>query len=786
MTIGNRAAQRARKGFTLLESLIVIGLVGIAFAIGFTAVHTWRSRTGVRAAAQRLLADLSWARQHAMATGLPTGLMFAQTAASPGYQVVRARDDISDVPDIERDVLWDESDGLVSWSGSWDGLPFSATYPPSIGAADARLDAWVRTLGAEGRRCLIFRANGTTMGENIPHVDGERYLAVCSGLRYSADHLDAAGPSYTVRVSSLGGLSLIEGLPGKPVAAEPQPRPALGGLSAHLAPPRSVNHDPEIDAPIEITPLPNQSLLPSGADAQVRQDGSLSLVITASDADGDPLWCAFGSFDAGPLSDTPPSHPDGTVPTQRAGGGVWSVGGNGPEPMHYDSTRERWVATAEWYPPREAPLGSWFSLGVRVTDGRGGSSTRWLVIQITPPGGSRLCYCKVPDDWYYVVDNANVPQFGGVTLVASAVGTEETRLPDYGRSWIQYPLLFSHDGNWLLTQSVYIYVEGPSNRAPRLRLIDVDSGDVVTMPGLDEIARTFAAKEHVEVLDLSPDGSHVLYHRTGPLVEGAEGACTFSDTDGSGLYIASLDGDNREDRRLTTHALTSPVQARFGPAGHVAAIAGRHLMIWDPGATSPADACHPTPPPTAVPSASSTPSPPPVMGFRWRSKVNQPPSIAIAQDGEIYEAHEVDGHWLRDTTLVTREVSGGSTGLVAISGNDQFVAWTARVPVRRYVYTVESNDDSAGSHYALRAPVVSTAHWMLLSGQTTPTPLDDVAGLLWLPDFRQIAVWKSPGDDQMGPYELIDLTNGTHQTLVQNAASLVVQPPRTNRRYNSY
>ncbi|NDD30166.1 MAG: prepilin-type N-terminal cleavage/methylation domain-containing protein, partial [Proteobacteria bacterium] len=204
---------RSKRGFTLLEIVVAIGLMALAFAIGFTAVRVWRTRTGVRAAAQRLMADLAWARQSAMTTGSPVGLFFSPSAAGPGYHVARAEAGLTGETALERTVAFDDDEGLVVWCGQWEGTTTSNDFPASAGATDPAAKAWLDR-GSAQWRSVAFTANGLPMSVNMPHASGTRYIAVCSGAEGEGDALRAAGPSYTIDISPMGQMSMREGIPG--------------------------------------------------------------------------------------------------------------------------------------------------------------------------------------------------------------------------------------------------------------------------------------------------------------------------------------------------------------------------------------------------------------------------------------------------------------------------------------------------------------------------------------------------------------------------------------------
>ena len=58
-----------QRGFTLVEALVVVTIIGILAAFGFPAMTRFRAAQAVRSASYDLFADLSYARSEAIARG---------------------------------------------------------------------------------------------------------------------------------------------------------------------------------------------------------------------------------------------------------------------------------------------------------------------------------------------------------------------------------------------------------------------------------------------------------------------------------------------------------------------------------------------------------------------------------------------------------------------------------------------------------------------------------------------------------------------------------------------
>ena len=95
---------RAARGFTLLEIMTAIAIIGILAAISAPNVIAWQQTAKLRGAARDLMSDLSMARMQAIKTGDKVKVLFADSgytlfidanddhAVDPGEKVLRRKD----------------------------------------------------------------------------------------------------------------------------------------------------------------------------------------------------------------------------------------------------------------------------------------------------------------------------------------------------------------------------------------------------------------------------------------------------------------------------------------------------------------------------------------------------------------------------------------------------------------------------------------------------------------------------------------------------------------------
>jgi len=69
-----------QRGFTLIEVIVVMAIMGVVSAIGIPAFSDWREKQAVRSATQALIAHLKQARIKAVADNRSVSISFTQTS----------------------------------------------------------------------------------------------------------------------------------------------------------------------------------------------------------------------------------------------------------------------------------------------------------------------------------------------------------------------------------------------------------------------------------------------------------------------------------------------------------------------------------------------------------------------------------------------------------------------------------------------------------------------------------------------------------------------------------
>jgi prepilin-type N-terminal cleavage/methylation domain-containing protein len=121
-----------KKGFTLLELIIVIALMGIIMMIALPGIQTWMSKCRLNGAARQIMADLTYARMMAVSENHP----FVVTVLNNRQYTILDDDNANGSADtgekiISKDIKSNYPCCILSANGNFtfypSGLAFGAT-----------------------------------------------------------------------------------------------------------------------------------------------------------------------------------------------------------------------------------------------------------------------------------------------------------------------------------------------------------------------------------------------------------------------------------------------------------------------------------------------------------------------------------------------------------------------------------------------------------------------------------------------------------------------------------
>ncbi|MEW6284265.1 MAG: GspH/FimT family pseudopilin, partial [Candidatus Eremiobacterota bacterium] len=336
-----------RRGFSLVEMLLVLLLVALLATLGLVSGGGSRERGGTMAAAEALAGELRAARQRAISEQTPVAVCLpSENGSKPHTQALyvlagESLPRVGRVVDLSREVPGTYlAAGFYPLSGglSWSRTPLAAVRP---------FDATAWALPFPADPLLLFTPSGQVQS-NLPHVDGEFRLLACSGLSWTPGSV-AGGSSFqldnlyhpvTVLVTQSGqvrvdsGAADASGVTVRMGRAQPAAPPALPPPLAS-----GPNADPVVLGPASVAPVPIPGTLPAGVDATVALGRHLSLRIEAVDPDGDPLYCQW----------IVQENPGGAFASGAATRMTWDRAANGGAGA--------WVSTWQWGPPPGAGAG---------------------------------------------------------------------------------------------------------------------------------------------------------------------------------------------------------------------------------------------------------------------------------------------------------------------------------------------------------------------------------------------------------------------------------------------
>lgn len=354
----------SRRGFSLMEILVVIGLMGLMAALAVVNGRGALSQATSRALADRLAAEIGQARAEAIRDNVPVAIVFpSSTNFCQGVYVLRGHERGL----YRREVDWSsEARGVGFFWGYWslDGSIAEGNQSglPSTASRGDAFDPFAWATPVPSDAALIFTPSGACTSNGMVHFDGAYHIVALSGASTSDGAAPAGGPTtpltyrsldgvsdpVTISVSYRGDVKVSKGLVG--AAAPLAGGAALTTASALPDLTSAANSDPVVDSDdVKVLPEPpDPSLLPPGVMASCDVNRYLTIRVAATDPDGDTLYTDW-----------------------TASQGVFSTPGR--QAMEWSPQRQRWETSVEWRPPTTATDGQIFDLNCVVTDGRGGS-----------------------------------------------------------------------------------------------------------------------------------------------------------------------------------------------------------------------------------------------------------------------------------------------------------------------------------------------------------------------------------------------------------------------------
>lgn len=219
--LSNVSAGRA--GFTLLELLVVLAILGLLIGLSWPSVHRLLSRARVKEAAKQVRTELGEARLRAIESGTPQVFRFQPGTA---FFEVRPKEEETAGPTVLKSALEQMSDDATDTepiSGAEivdeqtyekalpEGMRFAGQEVARESEGDEEEDGLVGLSSAEmaekqnWSEPIIFYPNGRTSNAKIRITDGQRY-AVDIGLRGLTGTV-RVGP--TNRITSAGEEAML-------------------------------------------------------------------------------------------------------------------------------------------------------------------------------------------------------------------------------------------------------------------------------------------------------------------------------------------------------------------------------------------------------------------------------------------------------------------------------------------------------------------------------------------------------------------------------------------------
>ena len=181
-----------RAGFTLLELLVVLAILGLLFGLTWPSVHRLLSRTRVKEAAKQVRTELGEARLKAIESGMPQVFRFQP---GTGAFEIRPKEEETSGPAVLKSALEQMSDEAVDTepiTGAEivdeqayekflpEGMSFvgqEVAKEPTEGEEDALVGLSTTEMVEQQNwsEPIVFYPNGRASNARIRVTDGERY-----------------------------------------------------------------------------------------------------------------------------------------------------------------------------------------------------------------------------------------------------------------------------------------------------------------------------------------------------------------------------------------------------------------------------------------------------------------------------------------------------------------------------------------------------------------------------------------------------------------------------------
>jgi prepilin-type N-terminal cleavage/methylation domain-containing protein len=379
---------KRRRGFSLIEILAVLAVLGIILAISSLSLRGSSQRAEPRAVAQLLASELE--AVHRRAVSEHTTIALALPSSSGVCQSLSRWDGTSQGHFSKGRYLGKEFPGVSVFVGSWglsSGSFSTDRVATGLEVPGFDLAAWFAPAALPSDHLLVFMPTGAVTSNDLPLLDGRYTLVVGKGIEAQPSgpppgattvtprppyfRLLAVEDAYRVELDTLGSVSVKQGLGAATGVALQASASASLPAPAAVAVAPGANQAPVVE---NVTISPGAPNLGAGLQGAVSKDDYLRITVEASDADGDPLMCRWGTS-----------------------GGAFTSSQNGR--MRWDNQKRRWISTWTFRAnPQDPPLTT-YDLTCEVTDPAGTLATAAAGVVLAPKIELRRKPFFVTNEW---------------------------------------------------------------------------------------------------------------------------------------------------------------------------------------------------------------------------------------------------------------------------------------------------------------------------------------------------------------------------------------------------